>query len=582
MHLPVAPLLGILGLAACAHATAARPSLVTVGETSGYTRTGRYDEVLRLCAAYAHSYAGVACETIGHTSEDRPLVALHVTRAGGARPTIYVQAGIHPGEIEGKDAGFWFLRELLDGTVAPGALAAVNVVFVPVLNPDGHERFGPNQRVNQRGPVEGGFRSTATRQNLNRDFVKADAPETRAVLDLVARLDPMLLVDLHTTDGAKFEHDIAIVTAPVAPRGDQLDETAAALATQVATRLTALGHLPMTFYPSFVVDDDPTSGFEVDDPPPRFGHFYMATRSRLAVLVETHSWRTYRERTRSTFHALQAIFELATRDATAWRAVERDADAADRRLPGTMVPLAWRPTKQSHPIDFRGYAYARQPSEISGAPWIVYDETTPQTWQLPLFDQLEPSVTIAMPKGGYVVDGGFAPLVGAILDRHHLRYVRLGDATVPRTLEVFRATKVVPATASYEGHVRVTVEGTWTAEVRALERGALFVPIDQPGARLIAHLFEPTLPDALVQWGLFATVFERKEYMEAYVAEQVARTMLAADPTLRVTFEAALAADPALAKDPARRLDWFYRRSPAWDERVNLLPVYRTQTTLRP
>ena len=92
-------------------------------------------------------------------------------------PVIYIQAGIHAGEIEGKDAGFWFLRDLLDGKVAPGALEVVDVVFVPVVNPDGHERFGRWNRPNQRGPEEMGWRTTSQNLNLNRDYSKADAPE---------------------------------------------------------------------------------------------------------------------------------------------------------------------------------------------------------------------------------------------------------------------------------------------------------------------------------------------------------------------------------------------------------------------
>jgi hypothetical protein len=120
------------------------------------------------------------------------------------------------------------------------------------------------------------------------------------------------------------------------------------------------------------------------------------------------------------------------------------------------------------------------------------------------------------------------------------------------------------------------LEGAWAPETRTLDRGAIFVPIDQPSARLVLHLFEPALPDSLVRWGLFNAVFEHKEYMEPYVAEQVAREMLAADPSLQATFDAALAADPVLAKSPALRLEWFYKRHPSWDERVNLLPIYRT------
>src|SRR5262245_55816676 len=138
------------------------------------------------------------------------------------------------------------------------------------MNPDGHERFGPNHRVNQRGPEEMGFRTNAARLNLNRDFVKADAPEVQAVLGVIRRHDPVVLVDLHTTDGAQFEHDISINCAPVAPRADGLDEASRALSELLIRRLTELGHLPLPFYPSFIVDDDPSSGFAAGEAPPRF------------------------------------------------------------------------------------------------------------------------------------------------------------------------------------------------------------------------------------------------------------------------------------------------------------------------
>ena len=565
-------LVGLLLGSACGSPTTSRPSLVTFAEHSHYQRTGRYDEALQLCRDFARSYDHVACDEIGRTGEDRPIVALRIQRKPRL-PVIYIQAGIHAGEIEGKDAGFALLRDLLDGTVAPGALDAVSVVFVPVLNPDGHERFGPNNRPNQRGPAEMGFRSNAARLNINRDFVKADTPEIHAVLGVLRAYDPVLLIDLHTTDGAQFEHDISINFAPVAPRGDQLDETANALRDRVARRLAELGHMPVTFYPSFVDDDNPLSGFSIGEPAPRFSQSYMATRGRLGLLVETHSWRTYPERVKSTYHTLQAVFETATTMAPGWRAVADSVDQADTRLGGSKLALAWKPGTHHHEIEFRGYAFDRSDSEISGGTWLSYDETKPQIWRVPLFDELVPEVTVDVPRAGYIVDGGFANQVATLLDRHGIVHRSLAG-TPTLAVEAYRATKpsYLPP---FEGRTRVTIEGGWAGETRTLDRGAMFVPIAQPRARIVVHLFDPALPDSLAQWGYFNATLEQKEYMESYVAEQQARDMLARDPTLRAAFDAALAADPKLAKSPARRLQWFYKRHPAWDERVNLLPVYR-------
>ena len=450
-------------------------------------------------------------------------------------------------------------------------------MFVPVLNPDGHERFGPNQRPNQRGPEEMGFRTNGVRLNLNRDYLKAEAPETQAVLRVLAAHDPVLVVDLHTTDGAKFEHDLSINTAPVAPRGDGLDEAAQALSAKLVDRLTALGHLPIDFYPSFVDEHNPGSGFSRGEAPPRFSHFYAAARGRIGVLVETHSWRTYRERTESTYHTLQAILEEAVSSAGAWREIARAADAADARLAGAEVPLAWKVGPGSREIAFRGYAYERRVSELTGGTWLVYDEATPEVWQVPLFDQLAPAVTVRVPRGGYIVDGGFARMVSAVLDRHQLAYVPLAPAR-PVEIEVFRATASTFA-PPYEGRTRVQLEGAWATETRTLDHGAIFVPIAQPRARVLLHLLEPTLPDSLAQWGMFNAVFERKEYLEAYVLEEAARAMFAAQPELAEAYQAYARTTPP--PSTAQKLAWIERRHPAWDERVDLLPVYRTARDLR-
>ena len=206
--------------------------------------------------------------------------------------------------------------------------------------------------------------------------------------------------------------------------------------------------------------------------------------------------------------------------------------------------------------------------------WLVYDETKPEIWKVPLHDELVPKISITAPRGGYVIDGGFAHVVAEILDRHGLAYRRLAG-TPTLAVETYRATKVT-FQPPYEGRTRPQLVGAWSAESRTLDRGAIFVPIAQPHARLVMHLLEPTLPDSLAQWGLFNVVFEKKEYMEPYVAEEAARAMLAKDPALRAAFDAAVAADPELAKSPEKKLEWFYRRHPAWDERVDLLPVFRT------
>ncbi|KFN50023.1 hypothetical protein N790_01255 [Arenimonas malthae CC-JY-1] len=572
-------------LVAAAPALAAPPPLGTVSEASGFTRTGRYDEVVKLCDDFARAYpAAVRCLDFGTTPQGRPMKALVASTRGAldpaaARgqdlPVVLVQGGIHAGEIDGKDAGFLALREVLEGKVAKGALDKLVLVFVPVFNVDGHERFGPWNRPNQRGPVEMGWRTTAQNYNLNRDYLKADSPEMQAMLGLVQAWDPLAVVDLHATDGAQFEHDISIQVEPVHAGDPALREAGRAWRDGVIADLETQGSLPLPFYPSFVVSDDPSSGFADGVAPPRFSTGYFWLRNRLAMLVETHSWREYPHRVRITRNTVVSVLERLAANGQAWQRLAREADARAGETGGAPQPLAFTAGPEARLIDFRGYAYTRTPSEISGALMTRYDETTPQIWRIPLRDDVQPSVTVAAPAAGYLVPAEHAAFVGAKLRLHGVQFREIANGG-KREVEVFRADTAQLSAGSVEGHQTLAVTGDWARETRDVPAGSLYVPLRQPGARLVMAMLEPKAPDSLLAWGEFNNAFERKEYMEDYVAEDVARKMLAEDPALAAAFARRLQDDPAFAADPQARLEFFYRRHSSWDERFRLYPVMRT------
>ena len=570
-------------LLALASAANAQSALTTVAERSGFTETGRYEEVTALCDAFARQYPkAVRCTTFGTTPEGRPMKALVASTSGALTPeqaqrrglpVVLIQGGIHAGEIDGKDAGFLALREVLEGRAANGALDRLVWVFVPVFNVDGHERFGAWNRPNQRGPKEMGWRTTAQNYNLNRDYLKADTPEMQAMLQLVQRWDPLVTVDLHATNGAQFEHDISIQVEPVHAGDAGLRTAGLALRTGVIDDLAKQGSLPLPYYPSFVVQDDPTSGFEDGVPPPRFSHGYFLLRNRIAMLVETHSWKEYPVRVRITRNTVVSVLEHVARDGASWLTTAKQADIAAASLGGRQEPLTYVAAPAARTMEFRGYAYTRTTSDVSGALMTRYDETTPQVWKVPLKDDIRPGIVVEAPGAGYLVPAAEAPWVAAVLKTHGVEYRLLGKAW-QGDAQVFRATKSSFGSASVETHQRLTVEGDWTRESRATPAGALFVPIAQPRARLVMALLEPKAPDSLLAWGRFNNAFERKEYMEDYVAEAVAREMLR-DPAVKAEFERRLREDTAFAQSPAARLEFFYRRHPSWDERYQLYPVLR-------
>ncbi len=573
------------------HALAAATPLSTHAERTQFRETGRYAEVIALCAAYERAFPEQArCIEFGRTPQGRPMLAIVASARGlltaaaarrAGKPVVLVQGGIHAGEIDGKDAGFLVLRELLESKQEPRTLDALTLLFVPVFNVDGHERFGAWNRPNQRGPKEMGWRTTAQNLNLNRDYAKAEAPEMHAMLGLVDAWDPLVVMDLHVTDGAKFEHDISIQVEPLHAGDDALRAIGQELRDNTLARLEERGSLPLPFYPSFEENDNPESGFVDGVAPPRFSTGYFWLRNRFGMLVETHSWKDYPTRVAATRDTIRAVLDQVSHDGSAWLQEAHAADRRARTLGGSELPVEFIAAPEPRTIEFRGFEYTRTLSPVSGALMTRYDEDVPSIWQIPLRDAISPGRTVKAPGSAYLVPPEFAGLVEPVLHAHGIRFDRVGEGQTIDDAQQWRAATAVLDAGSVEGHQRIALTGEWHAAVADVLPGTLRVPIDQPLARLVHALLEPTATDSLAAWGLFNNRFEQKEYIEDYVVEEVAERMLATQPEVREEFERRRREDSSFAGDPRARLAFFARRHASWDRNFNLYPVMRTDKPLR-
>jgi hypothetical protein len=582
-------------------------ALLTTAELSNYRETGRLEEVERLSAELARSWPdAVRSFEYGRSAEGRIMRALLVSRSGALTPEalraqgiplLMLQGGIHPGESDGKDAGFIALRELLGASSKDPLLERIGILFVPAFNTDGHERFGRWNRPNQNGPAETGWRTTAQNINLNRDYMKADAPEMRAMLRLIDTWDPLVCADLHVTDGADFEPDISLQVEPLNQGDAKLRVSGRQMRDALIARLTELGSLALDFYPDLAVTYDPASGFALTVYSPRFSTGYFPQRNRFTVLVETHSWKPYAQRVRVMKNTVTSLAGLVDAHGRGWLEQTTQADQSATRLGGSELALdftsSWREPAQAggatadrdaamaaRLIDFRGYKYTRTPSAISGGLVTKYDPSIPQIWRVPLRDQVSASLSATAPLGGYVVAAAFAQDIAPRLEAHGIAFeqVRTSHEKIPGW--VFRAVEVKFSAAPFEGRMRAQLKGTWREERVSLQSGALYIPIVQSLARLAVALFEPQAPDSFAAWGLFNACFEQKEHMEPYVAEQIAQEMLDQDPRLAAEFSTRCAQDAAFAANPAARLEFFLCRHASWDARYNLYPVLRLEATL--
>ncbi|HET9684199.1 MAG TPA: M14 family metallopeptidase, partial [Gemmatimonadaceae bacterium] len=309
-----------------ANAASSSPLPRTRAERTDYLETSHYADVVAFLDSLKALRAPLAFGSIGRTFEgreipyviaSRPLVHTPAEAKATGRPIVYVQGNIHAGEVEGKEALLALLRDL---AFAHGAnvLDSIVLVAVPIYNADGNEKFGPQerQRTEQNGPEMVGTRANAQGLDLNRDYVKAEAPETRASLAMFDAWDPDVFVDLHTTDGSFHGYALTYSPSlnPAAPLGDYTRSLLAELRKRVRERD---GY--ETFdYGNFndgggreVSTDSVHDGWYTYDHRPRFGTNYYGLRNRVAVLSEAFSHDPFERRVKSTYAFVREILSLA-------------------------------------------------------------------------------------------------------------------------------------------------------------------------------------------------------------------------------------------------------------------------------
>jgi hypothetical protein len=547
---------------------------ITPSETTGLTASPTYDETVAFLKKIDKASSLVRVENFGTTPQGRKLVAAVVTKDGAQlnpdKRVFLIQAGIHSGEIDGKDAAFMLIRDIaFKGR--DDLIDKVNIVFVPIFNADGHERSAPFNRPNQRGPLNMGWRNTAQNLNLNRDYMKADAPEMQAMLGLMQKYNPDFYIDLHVTDGMDYQYDITYgfdgwdgLYADSPSIGKWLNDV---YRPKADAALKANGHIPGPLI--FMRDEnDASKGTDLNAFAPRFSHGYGDLRRLPTVLVENHSLKPYRQRVLGTYVLLEATLKALASDGRDLKS----AIAADRALRPSKIDANWKTKVQPvGSLDFLTIEATQAPSPVSGSPTTRWNGKPGPAVKIPVYGS-EPGLQLSVPKAYWVP--ATKPEVIARLKAHGIAMETIRKA---QTIDVdmIRLTGF-RASAPSEGRVPVTASGLeHEARKETFPPGSVRVSTDQPLGALAAYLLEPESEDSFFAWGFFSEILQRVEYMEPYAIAPMAARMLENDPALKVEFEKRLREDSAFAASPLRRLQFFYERSPFYDDRYLLYPVGR-------
>lgn len=560
----------------------AKGTNLTVFEKSNYTETGDYAEALAFFRAMALKYPAQArLLTIGQSPQGRPLVVLILSKEGAFtpalarrtnKPVVFVQNGIHAGEIGGKDASMMLIRDVLVTRRYAKWLDGMILAFMPVFNVDGHEMRSAYHRINQNGPKEMGFRGTSQRLNLNRDYMKADAPEMRAWLKFYTAWLPDFFIDQHVTDGQDAQYDLTVDI----PDKNSASPQIAAWADHwygpyLNQEMARLGHV---MAPYLERGRGPGSYTESVFSP-RYSHAYAALRNRGSLLVETHSLKPYRTEVWAHYDVMKVTFDGLLEFGTDLRKAALAGDEAEKMLAGsgTQIALDGKVGDDTESYEYKGVKSTTVTSAISGGTYTQYSDEPIQE-KVILYRQWVVTKSASMPKQ-YVIPAQWTD----IIDRLMIHGIKLDRVTKEQTLPV---TEYVLrdghwAERPFEGRHVMSFTTTSRKAQLALHPGDYIVDLKQVGARVAQHLLEPDAADSLVHWGLLDPVFEQKEYFSNYVFEPIAKAMLERDAALKAEYDTKVSNDAAFAKNPTSRLRWLYERSPYLESDRDVYPVRRLE-----
>ena len=542
--------------------------------------TPTWEEVVERYTQFDRTRPGTTLVEIGKDDDGSPIHLFVLSDGSGSTPDsiraagkniLWITNGIHPGEPDGIDASLLLVQALLDSDQYMALLAHTAVCIVPVYNVSGARQRNGTSRVNQMGPEEYGFRGNARNLDLNRDFMKVDARNTRALITAMNTWDPDIYFETHVSNGADHQYVMELLTT----HPDKLDP---ALRQFMQERLVPRqyawmqrrGHLMCPYFETH--HDTPEQGLTGFVDGPRYSTGYNALRQRIGVLSESHMLKPYADRVNATFQLLLATLAVMNEEPEELK--QARATARNSAMELVRHQTNWRiDTTSVDSLNWSGYEADSTTSTVTGLPRWRYHRDRPTDVRIPWMNRTLPGLQIERPVA-YLIPQAWHE----VIDRLRLDMVPIEVLSEEHryVVETQRITDHATVDHPYEGrylHHHVTTSTSLDTLVGRV--GDVLVPMGHPTDALVMELLEPRAADSFFAWGFFDAVLQQKEWFSDYVFEDIAARLLASDPGLAMALEAERQRDPAFAKDAWAQLLFVYRRSPHLEPGYLRYPVRR-------
>ncbi|NOX47500.1 MAG: M14 family metallopeptidase [Chlorobi bacterium] len=488
--------------------------LLTTAEKSNFESTSTYADVIDFIKELDKNSGFIRIDTLAQTTEGRniplliignPLPESYADLENDDRLVVYIQANIHAGEVEGKEATQMLARELLQ-TDSSEILKNVVVLLCPVFNADGNEKFSKQNRTNQNGPVNGvGVRYNGQHLDLNRDAMKLESPEIRGVVTkILNQWDPAISVDCHTTNGSYHEEPVTF-TWMMNPNGDRnlINYMRDEMMPDVSKTLSGKYNVENVFYGEFIDRMNLEKGWVSYASEPRYLVNYIGVRNRLSILNENYVYADFKTRVNGSYKLLRSILEFAAAHPSE---IKKMLDKADQQAieRGNRAAVT-----DSFAIKYKGYPTPKKITikafEADTIPgkrgyWRYKKSDRKVTVTVPYIADYFATESIRFPYA-YVVS---IPVEQVIenLKTHGIQLEQLTKETEMK-VERFKIEKLSPSKRINQGHYTNFVEGKYITETKTFPEGTYIIRTAQPLGSLAAYLLEPQTDDGLLKWNFF-------------------------------------------------------------------------------
>jgi hypothetical protein len=505
----------ILYLAVAALSAAnGQENFLTVAEKSDFKSTSAYKDVKSFIDQLKQSSHYISSGTIATSVEGREVPLLIIGNplpkspkdlVNDKRIVVYIQANIHAGEVEGKEASLMFVRDLLSEKNS-AILKNVVLLVCPLFNPDGNEKISPLNRTYQNGPANGvGVRYNGQSLDLNRDAMKVESPEVRGVLkNVFDKWDPAIFMDCHTTDGSFHVEPTTFVWA-VNPNGDKslISYMRDKMMPAVSGILSSAYKVENCFYGEFYDMMDPSKGWVLDASEPRYISNYYGVRNRLGILNENYVYADFKSRVYGCYYLIHSLLDYASGHTSEIKNMLKDVD--NKTIARGLNPsvsdsfsIAYNVRPLPEKIKVRTYE-AEYKNEEGG--WKNYTRTDRQVdVTVPYYIDYYPVKNVRFPFA-YIITAQ-DPQLKELLELHGIKTEVL-KANSRINVQRFDISEFKSSTRPNQGHHTNTVTGKYISGPVDFPAGSIVVRTAQPLGNLAAYLLEPESNDGLLFWNFF-------------------------------------------------------------------------------